>query len=214
MDGVMDDIRFNARLEEEQHDAFLQSVTVMHSEHADAIDSANREMNQLWGRFRTTLLVFVACLLLTTAVHDRGGRQLAVHANNHTTVAFAHADRVTGNSTHHLGLRDPTDSGHHRHVAGMWERIVHFLFLVMLLRLAALRQRQMQYERALVDDDPFGIHGTNPFLGLGTIRRHWQPAGYHHLAAELDAAADDDHSRHIWWHRPAHTRRHYHDEFV
>jgi hypothetical protein len=110
MDGVMDDIRFNARLEEEQHDAFLQSVTVMHSEHADAIDSANREMNQLWGRFRTTLLVFVACLLLTTAVHDRGGRQLAVHANNHTTVAFAHADRVTGNSTHHLGLRDPTDS--------------------------------------------------------------------------------------------------------
>lgn len=206
IDSVLDDVRLNARLEAEQHEAFLESETAFHAEHADSVETANREMQMLWGRFRSVLLLVVACLLLTTVAHGgRGSRPLTTPATNHTSSSFVRAERVARNATRHHGLHDPSRAAYQRHVAGTWERAVHFLFLVLLLRLAALRQRQMHYERALVDDDPFGLHGTHPFVVPGTILHHWQPRGYRDLDAELDSD-DDEQSRPRWWHRPGDLR--------
>ena len=74
MDDVLHDVRLDARLEAEQHEAFLEAEM---AEHADAVEMANREMQLLWGRFRSVLLVFATCLLLTTAVHSPASRPLA-----------------------------------------------------------------------------------------------------------------------------------------
>lgn len=221
LDDVLHDVRHNARLEAEQHEAFLDSELAFHAEHADAVETANRDMQLLWGRFRSVLLVFVTCLLLTMTVASPGGsRPLAAHANNHKAASYDLRDappppRDNATYPRHHGLQDPFGHKYQRHVAGTWERIVHFLFLVLLLRLAALRQRQM---RALVDDDPFGLHGTNPFIVPGTILHHWQPTGYRDFDAELDV--DDEHSRQAWWYRPGGDPRgqwdyqHHRDESV
>lgn len=180
---------------DEYADIESANVRAVHFLHLDdevedeAHGNFEHEVRAVCGRLRSTLLltlcfiiVFCTAGLPRRAVHlpSRAHARSASDFGGNETADLAGSPNALGSGEDLSGTKPNTDDVvraerqellRRRHEQGglAWSRLLHVLFMLGMLRLVVLRQRQARlYEQGVpYDDDPFGLYDyeANP-LGL------------------------------------------------